>query len=332
MLPRSGGSTRYSRHMRRIERLINLIAALLDTERPLTSEEIRERIGGYDQGSTDAFKRAFERDKESLRAMGIPLELVSLGAPGMDPEGYVIPKDKYYLPELDLEPDELAALRLAAEAVIGGSGRAESGLVKLSVDAPTMPWTGPRVVWGADVATEQPLLGPLYEALLERIPVRFEYEVAGGDSSARSLEIYGIVHRSGHWYAVGRDTERDAVRSFKLTRIVSNIERGSGTYEIPPSFDAQSHLAGEPWEIGDRDQMTVVVRFDPMLAWWPEQNLPEVATKDTGDGAVEVEMQVVNLDAFLSWIIGFGDEVEIVSPAEARERLLERLRPFTEAS
>src|SRR5688572_25565964 len=172
--------------MRRIERLINLIAALLETRRPLTAEEIRERIAGYDQSSHEAFRRAFERDKEALRSMGIPLETRALSAFGDDPDGYIIPKDKYYLPELDLEPDELAALRLAAAALVGVGREAESGLLKLSVDAAAESLPSPRVTWGADLNAEQPLLGPLYSAVSERAPITFGYRTSGGDDSTRT--------------------------------------------------------------------------------------------------------------------------------------------------
>src|SRR5688500_18264737 len=161
--------------MRRIERLINLIAALLETRRPLTAEEIRDRIAGYDQSSHEAFRRAFERDKEALRSMGIPLETRALSAFGDDPDGYIIPKDKYYLPELDLAPDELAALRLAAGALIGAGQAAEAGILKLSVDAAAETPAPPRVTWGADLDAEQPMLGPLYAAVSDRTPVSFDY-------------------------------------------------------------------------------------------------------------------------------------------------------------
>src|SRR3712207_319748 len=129
--------------MRRIERLINLIAALLETSQPMTADEIRREIAGYDSESLDAFRRAFERDKADLRAMGIPIEMRPVDSLS-DVEGYVIPKSLYYLPQLDLEPDELAALRLAAESILGGGDVAESGLMKLSVDAATESWSGPR--------------------------------------------------------------------------------------------------------------------------------------------------------------------------------------------
>src|ERR671916_3228940 len=120
--------------MRRIERLVNLIAALLETLRPLTAEDIRHQVAGYGGTSLEAFRRSFERDKETLRDMGVPLEIVPTDAFSEQADGYIIPKDKYYLPELDLEPEELAALKLAADAVMSGGDQAGAGLMKLSID------------------------------------------------------------------------------------------------------------------------------------------------------------------------------------------------------
>src|SRR3982750_3069383 len=102
--------------MDRLERLINLIAALLASERPLTADELHQRLPGYAENLA-AFRRAFERDKDALREMGVPLGLEPLGPgnPGVD--GYRIPKDEYYLRDPGLAPDELAALHLAASAV-----------------------------------------------------------------------------------------------------------------------------------------------------------------------------------------------------------------------
>ncbi|MBW3595251.1 MAG: WYL domain-containing protein [Actinobacteria bacterium] len=315
--------------MRRIERLINLIAALLDTERPMSAEDIRQKIAGYDQPNHDAFRRSFERDKEALRTMGIPLEVRPV--PGADVDGYIIPKDKYYLPELDLEPDELAALRLTASAVLGGQRVAESGLMKLSVDAPNTEWNGPRVVWGADMATEQPLLGSLYGALLDRAAVSFDYSTAEGSTSVRYVEPYGLVHRTGNWYVVGRDVSRDAVRSFKVSRIAGDVRPTGESYTIPESFDAASHLGGEPWEIGE-ETTDVTVHFDASLAWWADQNLAGLPTTTDADGGRTVTMKVARLDALISWVIGLGEHVEIVAPAEARARLVQHLSPFLESA
>ena len=113
--------------MDRLERLINLTAALLEAERPLTADELHQRLPGYADSAT-AFRRAFERDKDVLREMGVPLVLEPvdpMSQPGV--EGYRIPKDEYYLQDPGLDPDELAALHLAASAVeLEGTGGVEA--------------------------------------------------------------------------------------------------------------------------------------------------------------------------------------------------------------
>ena len=89
------------RPMHPVERLLNLTALLLESSRPLTFAQIRERIPAYGQREVDTAKRMFERDKDLLRETGIPIELVPTD-PFEIEEGYRIPKERYYLPELDL--------------------------------------------------------------------------------------------------------------------------------------------------------------------------------------------------------------------------------------
>lgn len=322
-------SVGYPRKMRRIERLINLIAALLETRRPLSAGDIREKIAGYGEEPTfEAFRRSFERDKEALRAMGVPLEVVPLDPFGVDPDGYIIPKSKYYLPELDLEPDELAALRLAAEAILGGAEEAGSGLLKLSVGETEGSWGGPRIMWGADVAAEQPLLGPLLQALVDRTPVSFTYVSGSGDKGERRMEPYGLVHRRGNWYLVGRDVDRAAIRAFKVSRIEGEVASLEGSYSIPEGFDAGEHVGREAWEVGGGEPQTAIVRVDPDTRWWVEQNLAPAKTTDLPDGSLEIELPVTNVDALVSWVLGLGDKAVIVAPEEARAALVEHLQPI----
>ena len=110
--------------MQKVERLVNLIALLLNTRRPLTVEEIRNTVPGYQQEDYSSFKRMFERDKEELRSLGIPIERRFTDVWEVE-EGYLISKDRYYLPELDLDPDEMAALWIASRIVVeqGANGR-----------------------------------------------------------------------------------------------------------------------------------------------------------------------------------------------------------------
>lgn len=313
--------------MRRIERLINLIAALLESGRPMSAAEIRANIAGYASDNPEAFRRTFERDKAELREMGIPIEVVK---DSDDQDAYSIPRQKYYMPDLDLQPDELAALRLVAEAVLGAGEQAESGLRKLSVGSGEETVASPQVVWGADVAAEQPNLGPLFSAVVDKQPVEFDYVASGGARSSRRVEPYSLVHRRGNWYLVGRDVDRAAVRSFKVSRVRPPIRRGSGSYRVPPEFDLEAHVGAEPWEIGQGDHITARIRFDRRLRWWPEQNMPNLESREGPDGSLEVSMQVSQLDALIQWVLGFGTAVEIVEPQEARAALVDHLAPFVE--
>ena len=116
---------------RKTERLLSLVVCLLSAGRYLTAAQIREAVPGYPE-SFEAFKRMFERDKEELRELGIPLE-TGFNSPGDDEAGYRIPRQAYVLPEIRLEPDEAAVLSLAArvwrQAELAGA--AAGALLKL---------------------------------------------------------------------------------------------------------------------------------------------------------------------------------------------------------
>jgi predicted DNA-binding transcriptional regulator YafY len=121
------------------------------------------------------------------------------------------------------------------------------------------------------------------------------------------------------------DRDRTAVRAFKVSRIVGAIQKIEGTYEPPSDFDPAAHVTLEAWEIGESDIPTVI-RFAPDLRWWAEQNLHQ-KIEEGPKGSLDVELPVANLAALISWVIGFGGKVEIVSPVEARAKLVEHLQP-----
>jgi proteasome accessory factor B len=315
--------------VRRIERLINLVAALLETSQPMTADDIRRDVAGYaEAASFEAFRRMFERDKESLRNIGIPLEVVASNAYEDTHDAYIIPKARYYLPNIDFAPEEVTALRIVARSLVGGGEQAEAGVLKLSMDDPEESWGGPTVRWGADLAAEEPTLGPLYSAVIDRAPVSFLYRSARSDEGTkREVDGYGLLHRWGHWYLVGRDRSDEVVKSFKISRIEKSIKRLDGTYEVPSDFDASGHLAGEKFAVGDEQQIATVL-FDESMRWWPEQNMATAATRESATGGLEVDIPVGNVDALVSWLIGFGTGVELLAPPSAREHLLRHLEPY----
>jgi predicted DNA-binding transcriptional regulator YafY len=187
---------------------------------------------------------------------------------------------------------------------------------------------GPQLIAGADVGAGAPALSTLYQAWAERRPVSFDYRSASSDSEARTVEPYGLLQRRGHWYLVGRDRARADIRSFKVSRVVSDVALLEGSFEPPEDLDLSSHMQTEAWEIGSEDPATAVVRFSPDIRWWAEQNMAHLTLREGSAGALEIDLPVANDDALLSWVIGFGDSVEIVSPERLRTRLLEHIGPF----
>ena len=211
---------------RKTERLLGLVVCLLSTRRYLTAEQIREAVPGYPE-QDELFKRMFERDKEDLRDLGVPLE-TGVNHPFDDDPGYRIRQQAYQLPELRLEADEAAVLGLAARVWRRAelAGAAAGALLKLraagiDADPETLDEHSP-VPQGIEprLGTPEPAFGPLWEAVRDRRPVTFSYRAAGrSDPQRRELEPWGVVNRHGRWYVAGYDTDRDAARVFRLSRI-----------------------------------------------------------------------------------------------------------------
>ena len=300
----------------RLERLTNLVAVLLETGRPLTLEEIVERVPGY-PADRESYRRQFERDKATLREIGVPISLEALYA--FDQEtGYRIHREDYELPPLDLTDDERVALHLAVTAVRleggpGGPGASpgsagREALLKLGgiegAAAPTLAAL-PAV----------PALPALFDAYRRRARVTFRYR--GGP---RRLDPYGIVFRNGHWYVVGNDSDRSAIRAFRADRIDSEVEAGPpAAFERPDGFDPASALRDEPWRFGDEEPAEALVLVSPTQAGWVEADLGGKAVAERReDGSIVVRMAVTNREAFRSFVLGLLDHAEVLAPPELR--------------
>jgi proteasome accessory factor B len=208
------------------ERLLNLVIALVHTPGRMTKEQIRRSVAGYGEAaSDDAFERMFERDKDTLRELGIPVTTVTSAGHG-DDIGYRVDQDAYALPPLELTPAELGALSLAAEFWQDRSVRADTSraLTKLRAVGAGAGATdlaaglAPRVRAGGDA------FRPLLDAVQARQRVRFTYRAANtGEVRERLVEPWRLVARRGGWFLVGRDVDRAAPRSFRLSRIEGRV-------------------------------------------------------------------------------------------------------------
>jgi proteasome accessory factor B len=261
----------------------------------------------------------FERDKDLLKRMGVPLELKATDKWEID-FGYTVDPDKYAIPDPGLTEQERVALSVAARMVrLGGANAGLAGLLKLGgveVGAGIEPLA-------ADLGAEASVLGDLYLAVSERRRLEFDY---GG--SKRLLDPYGIAHRRGHWYLIGQTL--DGERVYRVDRI-SGLEVGkeAGVFERPKRFQVKRAMSTHPWEAGTDETVNATVRFDPDVAWWAARHL---GVEGPGDRALEVELPVANRDAFIGWVLGFGPDAEVLGPAELRQQVLARIEAAVRAA
>lgn len=297
-----------------IERALNLLAFLLTASRPVTADEIRVTVAGYDQPNDEAFRRTFERDKELLRRLGIPLEMHPTDAWEVE-FGYVVPDETYALDDPGLSDDERTALLLAAQAVrFGGQVAAPEAILKLGGAA----MNGGGEPLGADLGTSAELLSTVFSAVAERRTLRFGYR-----GRVRTVQPYGLVHKLGHWYVVGPEADGDLVKAFRVDRADDMVAgKRARVFERPASFRAADQIPEEPWGAGS-DPVPARVRFDPDVAWIAERQLGPRSTLTTDPGGgVEAIIPVASAPAFLGWLVAFEDSAEIIDPPELRDRFL----------
>jgi proteasome accessory factor B len=300
----------------RLERLINLVAALLHAERPLTADELRHRLPGYaeDHGT---FRRAFERDKEALRDLGIPVVVEPVddaAQPGV--VGYRIRKEAYYLQDPGLAPDELAALHLAASAVRLDGANGVAALWKLGGELGERGPSSPTAVAALPGAAH---LAPVFAAISARRRITFVYRGRG-----RRWDPWRLSFRNGHWYLAGYDHDAAEERLFRLDRIESEVTvtGEAGAFERPPHVGTQP----PPWEMGTDEALTARLLVDAGQAGWAAAHVgPDAVEGWRPDGSVVLAVRVTNRDAFRSFVLGFLDHAEVLGPPELRAEMVDWL-------
>jgi proteasome accessory factor B len=312
----------------RTERLVNLVICLLATRRFLTAAQIAATVPGYEHDVDDpreheAFQRKFERDKAELRDLGVPLETGTTSAFDTEP-GYRIARNDYALPDLHLEPDEAAAVGIAARLWrhAGLAAAASSGLLKLRAAGVDLD---PEATLGVEpVVTVDPAFGPLQQAARERQEVRFDYRTPEDDAStSRWLQPWGVVSWHGRWYVVGYDLDRAATRCFRLSRIVGSVTAVGEpvAFTRPPDVDLISHVARWTDPVEHSGRATLLLK--PGRAAGIRRYADEVVPGADGDRAV---VRYSDPDSFARWLAAYGADLIVLDPDEVRKAIIARLR------
>ena len=316
---------------RKTERLLGLVVCLLSTSRYLSADQIRAAVPGYPE-QDDLFKRMFERDKEDLRELGVPLE-TGLNHPFDDDPGYRIRQQAYELPELRLEADEAAVLGLAARVWRRAelAGAAAGALLKLraaGIDAgsldgsdedPSAQGIEPRL------GTPEAAFGPLWEAVRDRRPVTFSYRAAGrSDPQRRELEPWGVVNRHGRWYVAGQDRGRDATRVFRLGRIAGPVKfcGPAGSVTVPDGTDVRELVSD--WD--SEPERTAVLRVRTGAGVGLRRHAVSVRADGTETGWDLVTTHFTDVGWFADYAAWFGPDVVVLDPPDLREAVIRRLK------
>ncbi|HEY0699842.1 MAG TPA: WYL domain-containing protein [Micromonospora sp.] len=313
----------------RTERLVNLVICLLSTRRFLTAAQIAATVPGYEHDPDDprdheAFQRKFERDKAELRELGVPLETGTASVFDTEP-GYRIAPREYALPDSPLEPDEAAAVGIAARLWqhAGLAAAASSGPAKLRAAGMDVEIDQHVTLDMQPMVTVDPAFAPLTAAARDRRAVAFDYRTPEGDApTGRRLQPWGVVCWRGRWYVVGHDLDREAPRCFRLSRIVGAVRPlgQPGAYTPPPGVDLISHVARWSGPVERPGRATVLVR--PGQAAGLRRWAREVTSVSDGDLLV---LPYADADSLAGTLVGYGPDVRVLDPPEVCAAVVRRL-------
>ncbi|MFI7589107.1 helix-turn-helix transcriptional regulator [Spongisporangium articulatum] len=312
---------------RRTERLLNLVICLLATRRWLTKEQIRAAVPQYaDCESAEAFDRMFERDKEDLRELGIPVVTGASSSAFEDEVGYRIDREAYALPPVHLTREELAVVGLASRvwqqaSLAGPAARALVKLTSMGVETEDVAPAGlePRV------RTAEPAFEPLYAATRDRQPVEFTYRKPSGEASLRHVQPWMVASRGGRWYLIGFDLDRDDSRVFRLSRVEGKVRRTGrpGSYTVPDEHDLDPRLLLGGQRAQDERTATVRVRVGHGAGL---RRRALGVRSAVADGWDEVDVRVGDVGSLADELAGYGPDVVALAPADVRDGVVRRLR------
>jgi predicted DNA-binding transcriptional regulator YafY len=317
-------------------RQLSLVAFLMAERRPLTARDIKGNVEGYQEMSDEAFARRFYSDRAELVQLGVPLDSQRDEFTGE--ELYTLRSERYFLPELELDDEELAALQTCFYLLEGRFAYAEPlrlalqnlALGRSAGDLAARPTgTALRVeVRDPDYTPElQGRLGKLEGAISKQRTVKFRYwSIYRDEEIERTLNPYALLPENGSWYVIGHDLDRDDIRTFRVSRIRSDIRfatRRERDFRLPPEFDIEQYRGRAEWQFGEI-LGEARIEVAPDTAWWVERAYGG-GERNRVEGDVFVT-QYASTAQLARWILRQDGRAVPLEPSELRRLVVEGAR------
>jgi proteasome accessory factor B len=310
------------------ERLFSLVLALLATETGLTKNEILSTVQGYRQrysarGENANLERQFERDKDDIRELGVPLETVD--SPGQSGNNqnlrYRIPRGAYELPsDITFSAEETTLLGLASMVWREGSLSAESRRAIVKLRSLGITSDEPVLGYAPRLRVRDATFEPLRAALEKHAIVRFAYLKPGQtDAVIRTVAPLALVQYQGRWHLYSQEPDTGVNKTFLLRRIVTQITTTGKTF-TPPDGDQSAKALREIEAVWSANTVEITVVPDSDAATRLHKRR---GTEVSASGTLVLHYADANIVA--DELAGYGPEVIVVSPPAIRTAVMERL-------
>lgn len=308
------------------ERQTNLVVALMATEIGLTKQQILDNVSGYRQraeagAKADALEKMFERDKDDLRALGVPIETIGDAADPKDLRDarYRIPQAEYDLPaDIAFSPAELAVLRLAGSVWSAESASVDAQAGVRKIRALGIDGDEPIIGFAPRITASEDAFEPLQDGIARSRVVVFDYLKPGEEAPRRRrVRPLALVDYEARWHVYGIDVDVDGDRTFLLSRIVGDVT------VTRQSFDETLRDGAGERALSGLEAVANAQRA--LLEVTPGTEAALRLGRRAEPAAQGIHVSYVDLHIFADELASYGPEVRVVEPAALRDAVIARL-------
>ena len=325
----------------KLVRQLSLVAYLMAERRASSARDVKQNVEGYYDMSDEAFARRFYADRAELSALGVPIRSQRDEFTGE--ELYTLKREQYFLPPLHLTDAELAALATGVYLLEGQFAYAEPlrlALQNLALGRPnpsedSSPGVSLRLLGNGFTAEVAQRLQKIESAVSKQRTIVFPYwAISSDEQSTRTMDPYSLFLREGQWYLVGRDHDREAIRTFRLSRIRGDVRfatRRERDFRIPAEFDATQWRDRAPWQLGESEEIATI-RVLPSASWLVERAASRHGTTAyQDDGSLVFETPFADARLLARWLLDLDGQAVPLSPPELVDEIMAGLARVAQA-